>query len=62
MGCERYNDQREICCPLVGHQWSEIHVGSRRPSALSSEMTVPLWSFIFWIEPNWYVISRKTEW
>jgi hypothetical protein len=20
MGCERYNDQREICCPLVGHQ------------------------------------------
>jgi hypothetical protein len=24
-------------------------------------MILPLWSFIFWTEPNWFMISRKIE-
>jgi hypothetical protein len=52
IGCERYNVQRRICCPLAGSQSSEIRVISRRLSGSSSEMTLRLWRFIFWTEPN----------
>jgi hypothetical protein len=40
------------CHSFVGRQSTEIRVVSRRPSALSSEMTLRLCSFIVWSEPT----------